>query len=70
MAEKLSIKERVSELEDVLSAVKCQYESFVDDICQIIFEGESTDIGTERIISRIKEHCNYDKWLRDSEGLS
>ena len=70
MAEKLSIKERMSELEDVLAAVECQYEAFIDDMCQIIFEGESTDVGTERIISRIKEHCNYDKWLSDSKGLS
>ena len=36
---KLSIKERMSELEDVLVAVECQYEVFIDDMCQIIFEG-------------------------------
>ena len=36
---KLSIKERMSELEDVLAAVECQYEVFIDDMCQIIFEG-------------------------------
>lgn len=70
MEEKLSIEERMSELEDVLASVESQYEAFIDDTCQIIFEGESVGLSSGSIISRIKKHCNYDKWLSDSKGLS
>lgn len=61
----LGFEEQISELEDVIASINCQYESFVDELCRIIFEGEDTEIGRQITIDRIKEHINYNEWLDD-----
>lgn len=59
----LTPREQVSELEDVAASVKAQYEGFVNELCQTIFEGEETDTGRKVTINRIKELVGYTKWL-------
>lgn len=63
----LSERERISELEDVAASLGAMHEFFVDKLCQIIFEGEDTEIGRKITIDRIKEFINYERWLTYSE---
>lgn len=61
----LELEEQISELKDVVAAISCKYEGFINELCQIIFVGEDTEIGRQITIDRIKEHINYYKWLDD-----
>lgn len=56
-------EQQISELEDVVASISAQYEYFVDELCQILFEGENTEIGRKITIDRIKEFARYDLWL-------
>lgn len=58
---KLSDKEIISELEDVVASLQCRIECIYDDIEQILLEGEPTDIGRKVTIDRLKEYLNKDK---------
>lgn len=60
------INRQNSEIEDVVASIDCQYESFVNELCQILFEGEDTEIGRKITIDRIKTHACYNKWLEET----
>lgn len=64
---KLSDKQKIGELEDVVASLDCKYYSFIDELCQIIFEGENTKIGRTITIDRIKEFVNYNEWLKEEK---
>ena len=59
----LTPREQVSELEDVIASIKAQYEGFVNELRQTIFEGENTETGRKVTIQRIKELAGYSRWL-------
>lgn len=63
LTQAVNLEQQISELEDVVASINCQYECFVDDLCQIIFEGEDTNIGRKVTIDRIKKLIGYYNWL-------
>lgn len=54
--DKLSDKQNISELEDVVASLECRIESIYNDIEQILLEGEPTEIGRKITIDRLKEY--------------
>lgn len=52
---KLSDKQRISELEDVCASTNAQYEAFVDEVEQILIDCEPNDIGMEVALTRLRE---------------
>lgn len=62
---KLTLEEQLSELQDVVASIQCQYEAFRNDICQILSEGETTIIGRQTTIDRIKERVNFLEWCKE-----
>ena len=66
---KLTLEEQLSEMQDVLASIQCQYEAFRDDICQILLENEPTVIGNQVTIDKIKEHINFLEWCEESKDV-
>lgn len=58
---KLSYKEQVSELQDVVASLQCQMEIMHDEIEEILLEGEDTEIGRKVTIKRLKEYINKEQ---------
>lgn len=59
--DKLSDKQKVSELEDVVASLQCQIEVMHNDIETILLEGENTEIGRKITIERLKEYIFHRK---------
>lgn len=61
------LKRQILELEDIVATQNLVFKVLVDDLCKIIFEGESTNIGRIITVDRLKLRLNYDKWLDKEE---
>lgn len=64
----ISLEQQVAELEHEIASQNAFFDSFVDELCQILFEGENTETGRKITIDRIKTLAGYNGWLdRDND---
>lgn len=53
------------EVDAIVEEADFYYEQLKERICQIILEGEPTEIGMEITIDRIKDIIDYREWLNE-----
>lgn len=66
---KFTLEEQLSEMQDVVASIQCQYEIFRAGICQILLENEPTVVGNQITIDRIKECVNFLEWCEDNADV-